>query len=59
MLSVKQQALNMIEQLPDDVDMKTIMYHLSVIEKIHQGMQAVKEGHTISHEDAKKRFGIK
>lgn len=49
----------MINQLPDDVDMETIMYHLSVIEKIRQGQQAVKEGRTVSHEDAKKRFGIK
>ncbi len=59
MLSIKKQALNMIKQLPDDVDMEAIMYHLYVIEKIRKGQQAVKEGRTVTHEDAKKRFGIK
>ncbi len=58
MPSIKQQTLNMIKQLPDDVDMEAIMYHLSVIEKTRQGQQAAKEGRTVSHEDAKK-FGIK
>ncbi len=59
MSSIKQKALSMIKRLPDDIDMEAIMYHLSVIEKIHKGQQAVKDGRTVSHEDAKKRFGIK
>jgi predicted transcriptional regulator len=59
MPSIKQQALDMITRLPDDVDMEAIMYHLSVIDKINKGLKDSAEGRTISHEDAKKKFGIK
>jgi len=59
MPSIKQQALNMIKRLPDDVNMDQIMYHLYVIEKINKGLQDIAEGRTVSHEEVKKRFCIK
>ena len=59
MPSIKQQALNMIKRLPDDVNMEQIMYHLYVIEKINKGLQDIAEGRTVSHEEVKKSFGIK
>jgi len=56
MQPVKQEALNTIGQLPDDVDMNEIMYRLYVIDKIRKGLQAVEDGQTISHEDVKKEI---
>ena len=56
MQPVKQEALNTIEQLPEDVDMDEIMYRLYLIEKIRKGQQAVENNQTISHEEMKKEI---
>jgi len=54
MQTVKQEVLNTVGQLPEDVDMEEVMYRLYVIDKIRKGQQAVEDGQTISHEDLKK-----
>ncbi len=56
MQPVKQEALNTIGKLPDDVDMDEIMYRLYVIDKIRKGQQAIEDGHTLSHEEMKKEI---
>lgn len=56
MQPVKQEALNTIGQLPEDVDMDEIMYRLYVVDKIRKGQQAIEDGQTISHEDMKKEI---
>jgi predicted transcriptional regulator len=54
--TAKQEALNAIQQLPDNVDLDEIVYRLYVINKIHQGMQDVEAGRTISHEELKREI---
>lgn len=49
--TAKQEALQAIQQLPDNVDFDEIVYRLYVLNKIHQGMQDIEEGRTISHEE--------
>ena len=39
--SIKQEALQAIERLPDDADYNDIMYCLYVLDRIHQGMKAI------------------
>ena len=56
MQPVKQEALNTIGQLPEDVDMDEIMYRLYVVDKIRKGQQAVEDDQTTSHEDLKKEI---
>ncbi len=56
MQPVKQEALNTIGQLPEDVDMDEIMYRLYVVDKIRKSQQAVEDGQTISHDDIKKEI---
>lgn len=56
MQPIKQEVLNAIGQLPDDVDMDEIMYRLYVVEKIRKGQQAIEDEQTISHEDIKKEI---
>lgn len=56
MQTVKQEVLNTVGQLPEDVDMDEVMYRLYVIDKIRKGQQAVEDGQTISHEDLKKEI---
>ncbi len=56
MQTVKQEVLNTVGQLPEDVDMEEVMYRLYVIDKIRKGQQAAENGQVISHEDLKKEI---
>ena len=56
MQPVKQEALDTINNLPEDTNMDEIMYRLYVLDKIRKGQQAVEDGQTISHEDLKKEI---
>ena len=47
----KQDAIEVIEQLPDNVPMDEIVYRLYVINKVRQGMQDVEAGRGISSEE--------
>ena len=47
----KQEALEAIGKLPDDVDMDEIMYRLYVLDKVRKGREDVEAGRTIAHED--------
>ena len=50
MQSAKQDALEIIDRLPDDVDMDEIMYRLYVLDKIRKGQEAADRGETIDSE---------
>jgi len=52
----KQEALNTIDQLPDDADMDEIMYRLYVLDKIRKGQEAVEQGKTIISEELKREI---
>ena len=56
MLAVKQEAQEMIENLPDNCTYEDIQYHLYVVEKIKNGINRAKDGETSSHEEAKQRM---
>jgi len=47
----KQDAIKVIEQLPDDVPMDEIVYRLYVVNKVRRGMQDVEAGRGISSEE--------
>jgi hypothetical protein len=47
----KQEALDTIGKLPDDVDMDEIIYRLYVLDKIRHGRVDIEAGRTISHEE--------
>lgn len=49
--SAKQDALEAIQRLPDNVNLEEIVYRLHVLSKIQQGMKDVEEGKVISHEE--------
>jgi predicted transcriptional regulator len=48
--SAKQQALEAIEQLPDNVPMDEIVYRLYVLNKAHQGLDDADAGRVVSSE---------
>ena len=56
MSAVKQEAQDMIQNLPDNCTYEDIQYHLYVVEKIKNGISRVEHGEVISHQDAKQRM---
>jgi len=56
MQTAKQAAKQIIEQVSDQASWDDIMYELYVKEKVEKGLDAIEEGRTVSHEDAKKRL---
>lgn len=56
MAIVKEEAIKLIDNLPDNVTWDDIMYELYVKKKLAVGLKAAEEGHVVSHEDAKKRL---
>ncbi len=49
--NVKENIISFLRTLPDDVTIEDIMYHLYVRKKIQRGLEDVKEGRTVSHEE--------
>lgn len=54
MQTLKQQALDVISRLPDEISLDDIIYQPYVIDKIRKGREAVKQDDVITSEDLKK-----
>ena len=54
--SAKQDALDAINRLPDDVPLDEIVYRLYVLNKTHQGMQDIEAGRVISSDELAKEI---
>ena len=53
---VKDAAIKIIENLPDQATLDDIMYQLYVKKKIDLSLKAAEDGKVYSHEDVKKRI---
>jgi hypothetical protein len=54
---LKQQVLEAISQLPDDVDdMDEIMYRLYVLDKVRKGREDVRIGRVVGGEDIEREI---
>jgi len=56
MRTVKQEARNLIDKLPEQATWDDIMYEFYIKKKIEIGLKAADEGRVVSHEEVKKRF---
>jgi len=54
--TAKETAKRLIDHLPDEATLEDIMYELYVKQKIERGLQAIDEGRTLPHEEAKRRL---
>jgi len=54
MQTAKQDALNTIQQLPDNADTEEMIYRLYVLENIRRGQQDTAEGKTQTAEEVMK-----
>ena len=55
-LSPKQVSLRLIERLDEDVTFEDIIYELYFLQKVERGLEDVKAGRTIAHEEVRKEF---
>jgi predicted transcriptional regulator len=56
MYTIKEEAKNLIDNLPEQATWDDIMYEFYVKKKISAGLKAAEEGRVVSHEEVKKRF---
>ena len=52
----KQEVLNVINSMPDDVSFDDVLYNLYMMNNIKAGLSDIKSGRTISHEGVKRMF---
>ena len=52
----KKQIQDLVNHMPDEIDIEDLMYELYVIDKIEAGRRDIRDGKFISHEEAKKRL---
>jgi predicted transcriptional regulator len=55
---VKDAAMEIVRDLPDDATWEDVQYSLYVREKIERGLADIEAGRVVSHEDIKRKFGI-
>lgn len=53
---LKEEMKKIIEKLPEDATFDDAMYELYVNHQIETGLDQLKNGQTVSHEEAKKRL---
>jgi predicted transcriptional regulator len=54
--SIKQEALKAISSLPESATIEDIMYRLYVIDKVHEGLNDVRNGKVITSEELEKEI---
>jgi hypothetical protein len=55
-MSAKEQVLEMLKNLPEDVTYDDIEYHIYVQKKVARSREAVARGESVSHEEAIERL---
>ena len=58
MSTTKDEAINLINRLPDEVNWDDIMYEMYVKKKIELGIKASDEGRVVPHEEVKRMFSV-
>lgn len=56
MSTTKEEAMDLISRMPEEVTWEDIMYRLFVKRKIEEGIKAADESRVVSHEEVKKLF---
>jgi len=56
MANAKEDIRHLLEQLPDDVSLEQIQYHIYVRQKIERSRAEVRAGNVLSQEEAEERM---
>jgi hypothetical protein len=57
MATAKEEVEALLDKLPDDCSLEDIQYHLYVVEKVRNGLEAADVQGTLSQEEAEERLG--
>jgi hypothetical protein len=57
MVTAKEEVESLLDKLPDDCSLEDIQYHLYVMEKVRNGLEAADSLGSISQEEAEERLG--
>jgi len=57
MATAKEEVESLLDKLPDDCSLEDIQYHLYVVEKVRNGLDAADTLGAISQEEAEARLG--
>jgi len=55
-MSVKDESIKLIQELPDECTLSDIMAELYFKQKVEQGLKDIEEGRVVSHRDVRKRM---
>ena len=55
-MSVKEQVLEAIQRLPDDIDFRDVKDEIALLAAVHQAESDIKEGRLISNEQMRTRI---
>ncbi|HEV2350479.1 MAG TPA: hypothetical protein VG028_11605 [Terriglobia bacterium] len=56
MSRVKEEAMKMIDRLPEEISWDDVIYQMYVRNKIERGIKAADEGRIVPHDEVKKQF---
>lgn len=56
---IKEEAGKLVRGLPEGATWDDLMYEIYVRQKIEEGIEAADEGRILSHEEVRRRFGLK
>lgn len=56
MKTAKDEVRELLEGLPDDASLEDIQYHIYVRQKIQKGLDAAREGRTLTHQEVVRRM---
>lgn len=48
----KREVLQLVQEMPEEIDPDDLMYRLYMMQKVEAGEQAAARGHALSHEEA-------
>lgn len=56
MSTIKKEAHDLVDRLPDEATFDDLVYQVYVRQRISEGIRAADEGRVQEHEDVKRRF---
>jgi predicted transcriptional regulator len=56
MSTVKEEARELVDGLPEQATWDDVMYRFYIRKKVDTGLKAAEQGDLVSHEEVKKRF---
>lgn len=56
MQPLKQEVMETLQRLPEDVDIDEIMYQLYVLDKLRKSREAIERGDVIAQDDLKREI---